>query len=288
MFRRIGSIAIAGSLLASSGWARAPDPSVLKRTEKWVLDYDRDACHLVAQFGEGDSLVAARFTRYEPGTSFVLAVYGNRLRGLENRVEAKIDFGAGQPIAADGMSGRSGKLSAVFFTSMRIDGWHGKAQDEARPDILPAQEAAVTGMTVAIRGKRLLRLDFGSFGKPMEQMRDCTANLVRHWGYDPAVQAALTRPVKPVEAPQKWLRSSDFPTTAMWSGANGIVQFRLDVDPDGKVTGCYILARTSPDLFADVTCNAITRRAKLQPALDAQGKAVRSYFVQKVIWRAAG
>lgn len=286
MFREIGSVAIAGALLMSAGWARAPETEVLKRSEKWLVDYNRDACHLVAQFGSGDTMVAARFTRYEPGTRFDLSLYGNRLRSLDNRVGAKIDFGMGKPVTAQGMTGNAGKLDAVFFSSMRLDGWERKSEDEAWPDILPAQESAVTGMTVDIRGKRRFRLDFGSLGKPLAQLRDCTTNLVRHWGYDPDVQATLSRPVRPAESPQKWVRDSDYPGKASMLGHNGIVQFRLDVDPQGRVAGCYILARTSPDDFADVTCSAITRRAKLLPALDAQGKPVRSYFVQKVLWKA--
>jgi hypothetical protein len=70
------------------------------------------------------------------------------------------------------------------------------------------------------------------------------------------------------------------------NGHNGLVQFRLDVDPGGKVAGCFILSRTSPDDFADITCRAMTRRARLQPALDAKGKPIRSYYVNKVIWLA--
>jgi hypothetical protein len=67
-------------------------------------------------------------------------------------------------------------------------------------------------------------------------------------------------------------------------GFNGIVQFRLDVDAAGKITGCHVLHRTKPDLFADLTCRSITRRAKLEPALDAEGKPVRSFSVHKVLW----
>ncbi|RYD53798.1 MAG: hypothetical protein EOP60_09565 [Sphingomonadales bacterium] len=286
MVREIVSATIlAAALTASMGWARAPEIEVLKRTDKWVLNYDRDACHLIGQFGTGDAMLAARFTRYQPSTHFDLALYGDRLGG--ERTDAKIDFGIGKPISAEGMGGKAGKLNAVFFPGMRLDGWSGVSRADVAPELSPAQEAATTGMTVTIRGKRPVRLDFGHLGKAMAQMRDCTTDLVRQWGYDPAVQAALTRKVEPTDSPQKWLRSTDFPTTAKWSGSDGIVQFRLDVDAEGKIAGCYILARTSPDLFADVTCDAIKRRAKLEPALDAQGKPVRSYFVQKVLWKAA-
>lgn len=284
MFREIALAAIAGALLVSAGWAKDAEPEILKRSENWVVDYDRDACHLIAKFGTGDGGVGARFTRYAPGSYFDFSLYGSRFRSSDISFDAAIDFGIGGQIERGGISGTFDKQKAVFFNSMRLDSlrWN---RDEILPDVLPAQEAAVTGVTVAIRGKRRFRLDFGSLEKPLAQLRKCTADLVRHWGYDPDVQAALTRPVTPAEPPQNWIRHSDYPSAASRRGTSGLVQFRLDVDPQGKVIGCYILARTSPDEFADVTCNAIKRRAKLQPALDAQGKPVRSYYINKAFWK---
>lgn len=143
----------------------------------------------------------------------------------------------------------------------------------------------VKGVTVDIQGKRPFRLEFGSLGKPFEQMRHCMDTLLESWGYDPKVQAELLRPASAITPPSRWLSPSDYPLGALRMGHNGIVQFRLDVDAEGKVGGCHVLARTSPDDFADATCRAVTRRAKLQPALDAEGKPVRSFYVQKVIWQ---
>lgn len=266
--------------------AKDREPEVLTRTGKWVLEYNRDACHLFAEFGEGDALVVARFTRYEPGDRFELSLYGRRFRSAGVRTDAKIDFGLrGTPIEESIIYGSAGKLPAAFLSSTRLDGWERTKDPEVPPRITPEQEAAVTGMTVAIRGKRSFRLEFGSLGKPLAQMRDCSANLVKSWGYDPEVQAALLRPASPLESPGKWLSVNDYPENAVRMGHNGIVQFRLDVDVEGNVAGCYVLARTSPDDFADRTCRAVSKRAKLQPALDAKGMPVRSYFVQKVNWR---
>lgn len=268
--------------------AKDREPEALKRTDKWLLEYDRDACHLYAQFGEGDAAVVARFTRYEPGDWFDFSLYGKRFRAGDVRTEAKIDFGLkGTPVEEPVAYGSAGKLPAAFLSSVRLDGWERGKEPEVPPRVTPGQEATVTGTTVAIRGKRPFRLEFGSLAKPLAQMRDCADNLVRSWGYDPEVQAALLRPASPLVSPGTWLSSSDYPIGAVWMGQNGIVQFRLDVDADGKVAGCYVLARTSPDVFADSTCRAVSKRARLQPALDAKGKPVRSYYVQKVSWQVA-
>jgi TonB family protein len=275
-----------GAAVSGAASAKDREPDILAREGKWVVDYDRDACHLAAQFGKGEDAVVMRLTRYEPGDSFDFSLYGKRFRSNEPRVGAKLDFGIGSgPVAAEATTGTAGKLQALFFSSLRLDGWEHQSDADVRPQISPAQEASVKGVTVVVRGRRPLRLDFGSLARPMEQMRNCTANLVKSWGYDPAAQAALTRPAKPAGSPGDWLSSSDYPAGSLMMGHNGLVQFRLDVDAAGKVAGCFVLARTNPDDFADVTCRAVARRAKLEPALDAQGKPIRSYYVQKVHWR---
>ena len=285
------ALAGAGAPAFAAGPADGKPVETLTRQGKWLVDYSRDACNLAAQMGEGKSSVVVRFVRYEPGDAFDLSVFGDRFGMNAVKVEGTADFGlGGKPIAIDGLSGNVGKLKAIFFGGMRLDGWRSKGWTrepaEASPPLAPEQEARVTGVTLDIRGKRAVRLEFGSLAKPFAEMRKCVDSLVTSWGYDPAQQAAATRPVSPVTEPQGWLNSGDYPPGALFQGHNGLVQFRLDVDPEGKVAGCYVLARTNPDDFADITCRAISKRARLRPALDAQGMPMRSFWVCKVHWLA--
>jgi TonB family protein len=273
---------------AAGGMEAEKPPETLTRTGKWLVDYDRDACHLAAQFGEGKPAVVAQFTRYEPGDRFDLALIGNRFSMSEPKVEGKVDFGiAAEPVEVYGLHGNVGKMRAVFLRGLRFDGWQSQEPFDMPARAAPEQEARITGATIDLRGKRPFRLEFGSLAKPLAQMRLCMDNLVKSWGYDPAQQAAALRPVSAITPPGRWLNSNDYPMNAVRNGHNGLVQFRLDVDPEGKVVGCFILSRTSPDDFADITCRAMTRRARLQPALDAQGKPMRSYYVNKVVWLAS-
>ncbi len=266
--------------------AEASAPETLKREGAWVVDYNRDACHLIAQFGTGLDKIIMRLTRYEPGDAFDLNLYGRRVASTAVRGKATIDFGLrGTPIEAETQNGRAGNLPMMHLGSMRLDGWEPAKLDDVGPQLHPQQEAAVSGVAVKIRRKKPFRLDFGSLAKPMEQLRICQADLLKSWGYDPVVQATLSRPVRPARSSAAWLRDSDYPPGAVAMGQNGIVQFRLDVEADGRIAGCYVLARTSPDVFADTTCRAVSRRARLEPALDAAGKPVRSYYIRKVRWQ---
>jgi TonB family protein len=265
--------------------ALAKPVETLARSGKWIVDYDQDACHLLAQFGTGKGEVVMRMTRYDLGPSFKLSLYGARFDAYSVRGLAKLDFGlGGKPIETGGMSGSVGETKAIFLSNVRLDGWKPGAPGETGPTITAAQEAAVSGMTVQIAGKKPFRLEFGSLGSPFAQLRSCQADLVKSWGYDPAEQAALSRRIKQINGFRDWLKSSDYPDEATSKGYNGLVQIRLDVDPAGQVAGCRVLNRTNPDVFADLTCRAVTKRAKFQPALDAQGRPVRAFEVYSIVW----
>jgi TonB family protein len=268
--------------------AQAGAPETLTRTGSWVVNYDRDACHLLAQFGTGPDMLIMRLTRYRPGDPFDFSLYGRKLADSDPRSRATLDFGlGGAPAEMEAMNGKAGTTPLMLFGATRLDGLYRKEQGEHAAPVSPQQEAAVTGVTVKIGGKKPFRLQFGSLGQPMAQLRACQDDLVKSWGYDPAVQASLSRRVQATNGAGSWLRSSDYPPGAVAMGQNGMVQFRLDVDADGKITGCHVLARTSPDVFADTTCRSVARRAKLKPALDAAGNPVRSFYIQYVRWQVA-
>ncbi|MCX8477342.1 MAG: energy transducer TonB [Sphingomonas sp.] len=260
------------------GAAVAREPEVLAQTGKWVINYDQDACHLLAEFGAGEAAVSARFTRFEPGDSFMLALYGDRLRSTDATADVKIDFGLVRAEKVNALLGSFAERPTMLFVSLRFDG-AGWATGKEPPAIPPEQEAKVSGVTIDAKGRPSFRLQFGSLAKPLRAMRTCLTDLVRSWGYDPAVEAALSRRAKPTRSPASWFESADYPREAARLGLDGSVQFRLDVDAAGRIGGCHILARTNPDDFADATCRAILKRARFEPALDAQQKPVRSFFV---------
>jgi TonB family protein len=269
---------------AVPGAAVAQDAAIeaLPFKGNWVARYDRDACSLSAQFGEGDNGVIASFARYQPGDNFDLTLIGKRLGFPGAAGEADLDFGTKPYRKRDVMVGTMGSTPAIFFKSIRFDGWEWKEAVDP-PAVTREMEKGVTGVTVSLKGRKPFRLVVvKGFGNPMVALRACMDDLIKTWGYDPAVQAALSRRVTPRTSPGSWIKNDDYPMMAIRKGASGLVQFRLDVDPKGKVAGCYILARTSPDEFADTTCRIMTKRARLDPAIDAGGKPVRSFFVSSV------
>ena len=285
---------LTASLLAAPLSANAKDDPVvsLAKVTKWEMKYNPDSCQLVARFGTDNDTVIFVLTREEPGDSFDLELYGKvfEFRGMIMPIE--LTFGLdGKPTQRSGVSLTSSgteKLPVVRLTWLWIDGWNNWKHPESMPIITPARETAVTAISFKPPGGKRYRLETGSMGPPLAAMRKCTSDLIQTWGYDLAVEAALTRRATPAASPATWLHSNDFPDKSLIQGHNGLVRFRLDIDAVGQPTGCRILYRTNPDEFADLSCQLLLKRARFRPALNAAGKPVKSYYINNIRWNAGG
>jgi hypothetical protein len=261
--------------------AKENPPISLAKTSKWEMNYDDDSCHLLAKFGEGQQSAILRMTRYQPGDVFDLSLYGEPFKYGPTTMTVKIGFGTAPAEKREAITGQSGdKRPLIILNSQRLDGWTYKP-DLTPPPISTAQEEQAKFIDLAIAGGKRYRLETGSLGAPLAAMRTCVNDLVKKWGYDPDQQTQLRRPATPTKNPGQWLVNGDYPPGSLQNGHNGLVQFRLDIDQTGAVAGCYVLHRTKPDDFADLTCKLLAKRAKFLPALDRDGKPLRSFFISK-------
>lgn len=273
-------------LAATSAQAKDRPPVSLPMTSKWEVNYDVESCHLLAVFGQDDDKLIMRMTRFEPGSKFDLMLYGKMFQASETWLPVRLGFGDQALVERTAAAGTAGKLPFVIAMQIRLDlaRWPKPVSDEESGDdpVTPQAEARINAITVALKNGKTYRLETGSLAKPMQALRDCTDNLLTSWGYDPKVQAALSRRVSPLNSPASWLNTNDYPSEALFAGHNGIVQFRLAVDAGGKIAGCHVLRAFKPDDFSKLTCDALNRRARFAPALDSAGKPVGSYYINTV------
>ena len=257
----------------------------LEPTGKWLLNYEDNSCFLGRTFGEGDSQITIAFTRFAPGDGFSLRAYGKPFRNDGPFQDVRVAFGAipaTEPLR-DSLSGKTGKVPFVDLGRFTLaTTLHGVENDP--PSLSAEQEAAVSALTIGPHRGKIYRLHLGSMRSPMRAMRSCTDNLVRTWGYDPSVTGALSKPPEPASYPGSWLTTDDYPAGMVATGQLGAVEFRLDVDENGGVTGCTILRRAGDETFAATSCMKLKRRARFNPALDNTGRPVRSFYINRVNW----
>ncbi|MFM6933305.1 MAG: TonB family protein [Novosphingobium sp.] len=261
----------------------------LPRVGNWVANFDDNACHLVGQFGTGEEAVTLHMTRFAPTDAFDLKLYGERFKTAAASASGGVTFQPDAKIQRElVMLGTLGKLPMAVFGRYRFDGWRARNESEVGPSVSPELEVAVTSFDVQLGSNHRFRLLTGSMGRPMATMRTCMNGLVQHWGYDPQEQAKLRRAPTPLSRPETWVVSDDYPVRELSQGRSGIVQFRLDVDAAGKVERCSILSSTKSDYFQSATCAGLTKRARFAPAVNADGKPVRSFYVNAVRWLSPG
>lgn len=102
----------------------------------------------------------------------------------------------------------------------------------------------------------------------------------------PAPAIVTPAPVPPPGpiGPQTWVTNQDYPAEAIRAGESGTVAFRLDVDAAGKVSGCTVTASSGSATLDRATCDILRARARFEPALDRQGRAVASTWSSRFRW----
>lgn len=279
-------IAAATPALAQSG----KEPLVLKPSSAWHVDYADDRCRLAREFGVGDEQTYLFFDRYGPNEYFRLTLAGKPVKTSVEKGDAELRFGP-----AEGeqkilfFNGYLGTVPALIIannmrvapaTAAEFDAAT-KSDDDEWIDFAPIGEVrhkAIKYLKVGKPLKRPVTLETGSMRGPLVALDKCIDNLMTTWGIDTEKHKTLSRKVRPQQSPGRWVVSDDYPMDMLVSGQPAIVEFRLSVGPDGKPTACHIQSTTRPKKFDDAVCNSVMRRARFDPALDAAGKPLASFY----------
>lgn len=282
---------ITTSALLSQPVAAQKQPLTLNPSSKWIASYDEDSCRLIRQFGSGNDSVVAIFDRFGPNDRFQLTLAGKPVKARSESRPARLKFG---PIEeqqdVDFFTGSLGedKPALIFQSSLRIAAineaeqkafkkWD-KNSDYQLPPISAERKAAVTYLSIGRPLRKPIELQLGSMEKPFAALSTCIDELMTHWGIDIEKHKNLSRTARPDSNPGNWVNAYDYPTNMLRQGQPAVVQFRVDIDDKGEVTGCHIQKTTRPKEFDDAVCKSLMKRARFLPALDAEGQPIASYW----------
>ena len=291
------SMAVFAATLGLPGTVAAKEPVRLQPSSKWNVHYADDSCGMGRSFGEGDQKVILVADRYQPGDSLRLSFTGKPADTSLNEGVVQIRFGPNEAaqevdfypatsvnkmpavIVREGIriAPRPPEERAAYDAAVKA----GK-KDFQWSSITPEQEAAATFIEVKRSIRQPFILETGSLGPPLAALRKCTDELLGHWGIDVAKHATLSRQVTPTGNPGRWVTPNDYPSAMIQQGKRAIVHFRLNIDAAGRPTACHIQKSTRPKAFDDAVCKALMRKAEFEPALDAAGSPVASYWLNTV------
>lgn len=84
--------------------------------------------------------------------------------------------------------------------------------------------------------------------------------------------------------PGNWIRNSDYRSSWINRGFEGVAGFTLDIDTNGRVSNCTITRSTGHSQLDDATCRLLRGRARFTAAKDASGNTVAGTFSSSVKW----
>lgn len=281
------------ALVASKG-ADLPAPeTIVGPSSDWALDYSDDSCRVGRFFGEGDQRILLQMTQFEPDHSFMLAIagqpLGRRLATKRTRVRFGPIYSVRKDIEPTTATIGSFKYGLIFPTMSVRDTMPGVAPDKASEEetlaaVEPADpitledEAKVKWIELWVDGKAHVRLAAGPMGNLFSALNNCSEELLTHWGLDLERHRTASRKVVPLASPGKWIGSKDYPARELRASSQALVYFRLMVGEDGLPYSCHIQQSGYSAAFDKSVCAAMMRNARFEPALDAAGKPMKSYF----------
>jgi TonB family protein len=83
---------------------------------------------------------------------------------------------------------------------------------------------------------------------------------------------------------QSLVSEADYPATALRAGEQGISRVRLDVGPNGRVTGCAVTASSGSAALDSATCRLLVARARFTPARRPDGTSVAGTATAELGW----
>lgn len=273
--------------------AAAEAPVELAPSSQWNVDFARDKCQLIRTFGEGENKHFLRFQQYSPGNAAGLTVAGPAFTRFRSRAVTDLRFFEGQsPHRTKPFTGTvEGYGDGVIYSWVTIDRGMPERptkEDTPRTTSLPLLDTALGKQVQFIelrQGGRTVRLKSGPLNAAFEVLNQCTLDLLRDWGLDPDKHlTALSGP--------RWINQdaiarriqSDYPSDAAREGEQAILRMRVIVSEQGKVESCTLIEATETKELESPACR-LMKSATFEPARDAAGTPMRSYFATSITYQ---
>lgn len=266
-------------------------PVSLEPSSKWIMQYEDDSCRLLRSFGEDDRSIVLTMSRYGLGHSFNITIAGDRLKTTNLHRPLQLQFGAHErEFEVEFFRGKLGLRKALVgkeririapLTEEQknlVKEWKPNSGVSPVIPIAKEQYSAANYLKVTRARKFSYILKTGSLDKPFAAMDACIGQLLTEWGIDVEKHKTLSRYVTPTNNPKQWIKSEDYPPDMLFAGQPALVQFRLSIDAQGKVTDCHIQKTTRRKEFDNAVCRNLKRKARFSPALDKDGNAIASYW----------
>ena len=272
------------SLLAAPAAQAQDDTAVFKPAGAWTADFGDEYCRLIRTFSDGRNEVSLALERTQPGSPMRLIMVGDGITTFRGADQIGYSFTPG------GTSAKS-----RYVRSETADGQQYLNFDpvtlapfEFTPGAPPPPYNRETELETArgINGLALtegltdpVRFELGSLRAPIATMQTCTDDLLEVWGLDVEKHKTMTAPAIPNPEPGGVLSQGTIPFTEFGKFGGGANEVRVMISAEGKPASCAIYLPSLSESLNERICSLIMEKATFQPAKDANGEAIASYWM---------
>lgn len=264
---RLLAFALATSVAAQpAAAAQARQP-----TGKWVVHFDESQCLAERTYGTAAEPLTLALKQPPMGSAMQLSVVMKKYIREPEQVDATISF-AGQPPIKTNMIvfHPKGQELGVYQMNLPLD----QLARGAGAGTMLVQARGIDE-TFAISGLQSLTA----------VLSECVEDLRQTWNV--ARDSAGGGNARPDTGGRLAgvFTADDYPPQALMDGTAGAVEMALLVDEQGRVADCSVIETSGVAILDSQSCAIIRERATFAPALGADGKPVKSAFVQRINWR---
>ena len=262
--------ALTSLAMSSAAIATPASTTVLQPRTSWDVDYGDTRCAAVRSFGSPSDPIAFGIVPSINGETYKLIVnvqWKGPIYAQEHR--GTVDFGGakiGTWLLHFGKKGANSSNYEFHLSAAEV-------------------ERAKGATTVLLHSDSGENFQFALSQMPelLDALHRCTADLQQYWNYGARSTVPLTK------MPKADLRSiftgDDYPSEAQQRGQEGKAQYQLLVDEKGSVAGCDLIVQSGVPIIDVMGCQVLLERAKFTPALDGNGKGVRSVVTTPpIVW----
>ena len=274
--------------VTSSVWAKTDEAPLFQPTSQWAIDYADHSCRLIRNFSNGQEQITLAFERFMPGPALRLGIAGDALSFSRTTKSLTIILGPNKPeqegalLVSELADGRKSYLVAVPALTAELAP-HMISFTEFSTYSEEKELAAARSIdSLRLIGsfERPTAINLGPMDKPIQALQGCVAELMHEWGVDGDKRPPM-RPATPIGYPGAWVDARDYPSAMLAQHRQGVVGVRLVVNEIGAVDKCFVDV-DKPGPFEEAVCHAIIKRAHFEPAIDADGKPMRSLYTTTV------
>jgi TonB family protein len=258
----------------------------------WDLRRTPESCYLFRSFATVAGKMDVRIQSYGPTTPYHFILHGPGMLLRKDRAEkADIAFGDHVPEAQTiVLVGEANDLPMVIFAA-------GPARPSSHINMLSWFYAGTGGpaylrapldpnagtLSVRLPDSDPLALDLGPMREEYARLDACAQGLSDTWsqaiwsGADPATAPEMIDP-------QATLQLIRFPAVLAINRVSGLVELRMKVDANGRARDCVVQSSSGSSQFGEQSCDAVMKKARFEPAHDAQGNPVAALYQTAIMY----